>query len=162
MENIDPQQTEDSGVNMLNLAMKNKTGRDLDTANILEPFIREKIFPGVIHVFKDTPKLFLVNGPVYAKIKENLTIDKVQSQNAFLISATQGQWEMYLDKLYTDVLSNKVISKLFNSKRSNMYGAMKYKFQSKQILCIHPELPTQITTNSCDNSNSVGQRMPQC
>lgn len=119
-------------VSCVHNAMKNEVGVQLDIRNLMEPFIRQKLFPGVVYLFKDEPRLVALNGPLFRKIREKLTVEDTVSQNAFMAGCTESQWKLYLEHLYTKhIIGDKVMSKIFNSKRSNIYGAMKYRFQSK-------------------------------
>lgn len=121
-------------LNMLQAAMADTTGRDLDVANILDPYIRENIFPGVVHLFKDEPRLLTINGPIFKKIARSLTSHNTVSQNPYMQGTSEVQWQLYLQDLFNYMVGEKLLARLFNSKRSNMYGAMKYKFQSKNFL----------------------------
>lgn len=145
-------------------AMKNKVGVQLDTNNILDPFVREKLFPGVVYLFKDDPRLLALNGPLFRKMREKITVENTNSQNQFMVGATESQWKLYLEHLYTEMIRNKIMAKIFNSKRSNIYGAMKYRFQSK---CAHHNKLIvreykSLTYRICNPSNSACKGMPKC
>lgn len=112
-------------------ATKDKNGISLDITNILEPHIRDNVFPGVIHLFRDEPTMVEIDGPIHDNLVRNLTPANCVSQNPFMSKPSKHVWKLYLKELFGVMVQDRILHKVFNTRRSNMYGAMKYKFQSK-------------------------------
>lgn len=117
----------------LSKAIHYQKGLALDTNNMLVPFLGKECFHGCVHLFKDENGKIMpdCSNMLLNHVVKHLSSSYTKTENHYMIGACMRDWQSYLRTLFNGAVKDKVLHSVFNTKRSNLYGAMKVKFQGK-------------------------------